>query len=109
MEIKVDIDEKKFAEEIIDEMKRHNFVGREQRVTIIYNVESEDVLYTVKEASKLLKTNQGFVYELIKKGLLPALKLGSYKIRRVVLLEFLEKYEGKDLTDLDNIKDLQSL
>ncbi|BES66034.1 hypothetical protein SANA_24730 [Gottschalkiaceae bacterium SANA] len=50
MEIKVDIDEKKFAEKIIDKWKRHNFVGKEQRVTIVYNVESEVLLYTVKEA-----------------------------------------------------------
>jgi hypothetical protein len=40
--------------------------------------------------------------------LLPALKLGSMKIRRTALLEFLEKYEGKDLTDPFNIKDIES-
>lgn len=66
----------------------------------------EDVLYTVSEVAKLIKTNTNYVYELIKKGFLPALKLGSYKIRRTALLEFLEKYEGKDLTDLNNIVDL---
>lgn len=67
----------------------------------------EDVLYTVKETSKLLKTNQGYVYSLIKAGLLPALKLGSYKIRRTALLNFLEKFEGKDLTHIEEIKDLE--
>lgn len=67
----------------------------------------EDVLYTVKEVSKLIKSNTNCVYELIRKGLLPALKLGSYKVRRTALLEFLEKNEGKDLTDIDNIKDLE--
>mgnify|MGYP003301134825 CR=1 FL=1 len=67
----------------------------------------EDVLYTVKETSKLLKTNQNYIYELIKKGLLPALKLGCFKIRRSAILEFLEKYEGQDLTDLNNIKVLE--
>ena len=66
----------------------------------------EDVLYTVSEVSKLIKTNTNYVYDLIKKGFLPALKLGSYKVRRAALLEFLEKYEGKDLTDLNNIVDL---
>lgn len=69
--------------------------------------EMEDVLYTVSEVSKLIKTNPAYVYELIKTGLLPVLKLGSYKIRRITLLEFLEKYEGKDLTDPSNILDLQ--
>jgi excisionase family DNA binding protein len=68
--------------------------------------EMEDVLYTVKETSKLIKSNPDFVYALIKKGLLPALKLGSYKIRKISLDSFLEKYEGFDLTDLDAIKEL---
>lgn len=67
----------------------------------------EDVLYTVKETSELLKTNPNYVYELIKRGMLPALKLGSLKIRKISLLDFLSKYEGKDLKDLDNIKDLK--
>lgn len=66
----------------------------------------EDVLYTVKEVSQLIKTNVGYVYNLIKKGYLPALNLGSLKVRRASLLEFLKKYDGKDLSDLDNIKDL---
>ncbi|OKZ85936.1 MAG: excisionase [Clostridium sp. CAG:245_30_32] len=63
----------------------------------------EDVLYTVAETAKLLKTNSNYVYELIKRGLLQALKLGSYKVRKTALTNFLEKNEGKDLTDLDNI------
>ena len=63
----------------------------------------EDVLYKVTETAKLLKTNSNYVYELIKRGLLPALKLGSYKVRKTALTNFLEKNEGKDLTDLDNI------
>jgi excisionase family DNA binding protein len=67
----------------------------------------EDVLYTVAEVAKLIKTNPAYVYELIKADLLPTLKLGSYKIRRTTLLEFLEKYEGKDLTDPNNIVDLK--
>lgn len=67
----------------------------------------EDVLYTVKEVSLLIKTNVGFVYNLIRKGYLPALNLGSLKVRRTSLLNFLEKYDGKDLSDLNNIKDLE--
>ncbi len=64
----------------------------------------EDVLYTVEETSVLLKTNPNKVYDLIRKGYLPVLKLGRYKIRKVTLLNFLEKYEGQDLSDLDDIK-----
>jgi excisionase family DNA binding protein len=67
----------------------------------------EEVLYTVAEVAKLIKTNPAYVYELIKAGLLPVLKLGSYKVRKTALMEFLETYEGKDLTDPNNIVDLQ--
>ena len=67
----------------------------------------EDVLYTVKEVSLLIKTNVWYVYNLIRKGYLPALNLGSLKVRRTSLLNFLEKYDGKDLSDLNNIKDLE--
>lgn len=67
----------------------------------------EDVLYTVSEVSKLIKTNPAYVYELIKAGLLPVIKLGSYKIRKATLLEFLEKHEGKDLTNPHEIVDVK--
>ncbi|NME66310.1 helix-turn-helix domain-containing protein [Clostridium cadaveris] len=66
----------------------------------------EDILYTVKETSKILKTNTDYVYSLIKKGYLRCLKLGSYKIRKSTIEEFLAKYEGFDLSDLDNVKEL---
>ena len=69
----------------------------------------EEVLYTVAETAKLIKTNPNYVYDLIKKGFLPALKLGSFKIRKSALLEFLEKYEGQDLTDLANIKEIEGV
>ena len=65
-----------------------------------------NVLYTVAEVAKLIKTNPAYVYELIKAGLLPTLKLGSYKIRKTALLEFLEIYQGYDLTDPQDIKKL---
>lgn len=67
----------------------------------------EKILYTVKEVSALIKTDTGYVYNLIKKGMLPALKLGSLKVRREALLDFLMKYEGKDLTKLDEVKPLE--
>ena len=65
----------------------------------------EDILYTVKEVSELLKCNVNYVNELRKAGVLPFLKLCCYKCRRVVL-KFLKDYEGKDLTDPYNIKKL---
>ena len=66
-----------------------------------------DELYTVKEVAGKLKVNVHKVYDLIYAGLLPALKLGSIKIRKESLDEFLMKYDGKDLTDINNICDLQ--
>ena len=67
----------------------------------------EEILYTVKETAKLLKVNPNYVYDLIKKEMLPALKLGSFKIRKTSLLNFLKENEGKDMTDLNNIKELK--
>ena len=69
--------------------------------------QEKDVLYTVTEVSKLIKCNSNYTYSLINNGLLPALKLGSMKVRRTALIEFLEKYEGKDLTNPLEIKQLE--
>ena len=65
-----------------------------------------DVLYTVKEVSELLKTNIDYVHKLRKAGLLPFLKIGQYKVRKQSLELFLERYEGKDLTDPFDVKEL---
>ena len=67
-----------------------------------YNKE-EKLLYTVKEAAYVLGCNVHLVYNLVNKGLLPALKLGSLKIRKASIEKFLDKYDGMDLTNLDNI------
>ena len=64
------------------------------------------MLYTVKEVSKILKVNVSYVYKLINKKLLLAIKLGSQKIRQESLERFLNEYEGQDLSDLDNIHSL---
>lgn len=69
-------------------------------------IDMEDVLYTVPEVADLLKTNENYVYKLIKAKLLPCLKLGRFKIRRQAILNFLETYEGNDLTDPDNVKEI---
>ncbi|WP_346890148.1 helix-turn-helix domain-containing protein [Clostridium sp. UBA1056] len=56
--------------------------------------------------AKILKVDQHKVYELIDKKILIGLKLGRFKVTRTELLRFLNQYSGKDLSDLDNIKDL---
>ena len=65
-----------------------------------------DMLYTVKEVAEILKTNENYVYELHKAGLLKFLKIGRLKCRKSTLEEFLEKYDGKDLTDPFNVKEI---
>jgi excisionase family DNA binding protein len=66
-----------------------------------------DILYTVSEVAKIIKTNPGYVYKLIKAGHLEILKLGSCKIRKSTLESFLEKYEGYDLTNPYDIKKIE--
>lgn len=61
------------------------------------------LLYTVKEVSEIIHTNPTYVYQLINAKLLPALKLGSYKVRHEALINFLQQYEGQDLTNPNNI------
>ena len=48
-----------------------------------------------------------FVHKLRKAGLLPFIKLGSYKVRKTALEEFLKNYEGQDLTDPFNVRGLK--
>lgn len=66
----------------------------------------DDMLFTVAETAKIIKSNTNYVYDLIKAGLIPVLKLGSFKIRKSAIEDFLKKYEGKDLTNPYDIKDL---
>lgn len=51
---------------------------------------SDDVVYTISEVSKLLKVNKNFIYGLIKSGELKAVKIGSLKVRKNDLQEYLD-------------------
>lgn len=64
-----------------------------------------DMIYTVNEVAKLLKVGKNKVYELIKYGHLKALKFGSIKVTHKELEKFLENYTGKDLDDMENVKE----
>ncbi|MHB9949159.1 transcriptional regulator [Clostridium botulinum] len=66
----------------------------------------EEYLYTVDEVASILKVNKNTVYELIRSGNLIALKLGRLKITKATLLKFLRDFNGKDLTNLEDIKEL---
>jgi len=67
----------------------------------------DNYLYTVAEVSKILQINKNAVYKLINRGVLQGLKLGSMKVTKFELLRFFKKYNGKDLSDLDNIKPIK--
>ena len=86
------------SEELNDSVLSHKYIERDDYLA--------PVLYTVKEAARLLKTNVDYIHSLRKAGLLPFLKLGQFKIRREALLTFLRKYEGYDLTDPFYVKEL---
>jgi len=66
----------------------------------------EPVLYTVSEVAELLKVNRNSIYELLKKNVIRGLKIGSLKITRTELIKFLEENNGKDLSNLEDIRDL---
>lgn len=68
---------------------------------------NEIVVFSVAEVARILGTNRNYVYKLIDQKLLPALKLGSYKVRRVAMEQFLEAYEGFDLTNPSKVTELK--
>ena len=50
---------------------------------------SEQLIYTVQEVAKMLHSSPNYIYSLIDKGFLPAIKLGSIKILKSTLEKFL--------------------
>ena len=66
----------------------------------------ERLIYTVQEVATILHSSPNYIYELIKEGYLPAIKLGSLKVLKSTLERFLIQNEGNDLSDLKNIKKL---
>lgn len=65
---------------------------------------NDRLIYTVQEVVRLLHSSPNYIYELINKGYLPAIKLGSMKVLKSSLEKFLIVNEGNDLSDLNNIK-----
>ena len=64
----------------------------------------ERLIYTVQEVASILHSSPNYIYELIRRGYLPAIKLGSLKVLKTTLERFLIQNEGKDLSDLNNIR-----
>lgn len=64
------------------------------------------LIYTVKEVATILHSSPNYIYDLISKGYLPAIKLGSLKVLKSSLERFLIQNEGNDLSDINNVKKL---
>jgi excisionase family DNA binding protein len=67
----------------------------------------EDMLLTVPEVAEILKTNVDYVYKLQRSGVIKFMKIGRLKCRKSTLEQFLEKYDGCDISDPFNIQTLQ--
>lgn len=67
----------------------------------------EDMLYTVPEVAAILKTNVDYVYKLQKAGLIRFMKIGRWKCRKSTLEAFLEKYDGYDISDPFDIRQVE--
>lgn len=74
---------KKFFSE---KMSRKGTKGEEEMI------EPYKPLYTAPEVAKVLRININAVYDLMNKGKLPYLVLGSKKVRGSDLERFIEKY-----------------
>lgn len=71
-------------------------------------LENERLIYTVQETAKILHSSPNYIYELVKKGKLKAVKLKSIKILKFTLEDFLKENEGNDLSDIDNIRKISA-
>ena len=67
-------------------------------------ISTEKILYSVKDLKSVLGIGEANIYQIIHAGLLPYLNLGGMKVRKVAVEEFVAKYEGYDLSDINNIK-----
>ena len=67
-------------------------------------IKEEQIVYSAQEAAKILHSSPNYIYELVKKGKLKAVKLKSIKILKSTLEDFLKENEGNDLSDIDNIR-----
>lgn len=68
----------------------------------------DDYLLSVQQvAERLGKPNDtGYVYRLLNHGLMKYLKMGSKKVRNSELNRFLAEYEGKDISNPADVKDI---
>ncbi|SHK45878.1 helix-turn-helix domain-containing protein [Tepidibacter formicigenes] len=68
------------------------------------NSNANKELLKIREVAQILRVNTNKVYDLIKAGHITALKLGELKVTRFELERFIREANGKDFSDLDNVK-----
>jgi excisionase family DNA binding protein len=61
--------------------------------------ELPDLIFTVEETSKILKSSTNTVYKLIREGKIKALKLGRIKVPLEEIERFLRDNLGQDLSE----------
>ena len=64
-------------------------------------------VYTVPEVAEILGCSSDYVYKLRDSGILCFIRIGRWKCRESTLEEFLAKYDGFDISDPFNIKELE--
>lgn len=53
------------------------------------------MLLTVREVAELLRVNRNYIYNLINKGELKAVRIGSIKVKKTDLEEYVKSKEVK--------------
>ncbi|MDO4171059.1 MAG: helix-turn-helix domain-containing protein [Lachnospiraceae bacterium] len=67
-----------------------------------------NMVVTSSEAAEILRISQARLGDLINAGLLNCLNIGSRKVRIATIDEFLEKWDGWDLSDPYNPKKISA-
>jgi excisionase family DNA binding protein len=63
----------------------------------------------VPEVAAILKTNVDYVYKLQRAGLIRFMKIGRYKCRKSTLEQFLERFDGCDISDPFNVQKIEGV
>ena len=84
------------------------FFYKVERIQVGVKNMEDNILYSVHDVAKMLHSSPNYIYKLIDKGYLPAIKLGSIKILKSTLIKFLIDNEGNDLSNINSIKKIES-
>lgn len=79
----------------------------EQKAENLQIIRPVDQLFSVKEASRVLKIGEGTTRSLIRSGQLRAMNLNGAKIRGSELDRFMAQAEGMDYTDIEHPKPVE--